>query len=164
MVRKQIVNKNYRSPDNILPPVKPQDHIVDKAVSSITVTEGEVKKVEVADDIPRDMHTELVERNGEFVLVLKKKNPNFRLWWYPTVWMWSMNSTSDMLICRSLTFLVFIFHFMNNYILYKPISKLYWFRFGNVAETYMFLIFLKCNYIIYREFWNYFFVNFFKSC
>lgn len=79
MVRKQIVNKNYRSPDNILPPVKPQDHIVDKAVSSITVTEGEVKKVEVADDIPRDMHTELVERNGEFVLVLKKKNPNFRL-------------------------------------------------------------------------------------
>lgn len=79
MVRKQIVNKNYRSPDNILPPVKPQDHIVDKAVSSITVTEEEVKKVEVADDIPRDMHTELVERNGEFVLVLKKKNPNFRL-------------------------------------------------------------------------------------
>jgi hypothetical protein len=35
--------------------------------------------VEVGDDIPRDMDTELVERNGEFILVLKKKNPDFRL-------------------------------------------------------------------------------------
>lgn len=28
LVRRQIVKKNYRSPDNILPPVKPQDKTV----------------------------------------------------------------------------------------------------------------------------------------
>lgn len=74
MERRQIINKNYRSPDKIMPPVKPKDI----TVSSIEVTE-EVIIVEVGDDIPRDMDTELIERNGEFVLVLKKMNPDFRL-------------------------------------------------------------------------------------
>jgi len=75
LVRTQIVKMNYRSPDNILPPVKPQD----KTVSSIIDTEEEVIIVKVGDVIPRDMDTELVKRNGEFILVLKKKNPDFRL-------------------------------------------------------------------------------------
>lgn len=62
--RRTLVNTRYRSPGPNIPPIKEE----------IFTTEETVGIVEVGDNIPRDMDTEMVEQKGKLVLIVKDQN------------------------------------------------------------------------------------------
>ncbi|CAG2249228.1 unnamed protein product [Mytilus edulis] len=62
--RRTLMNPRYMSPGLHIPPIKEE----------IYTTEETVGVVEVGDNIPRDMDTDMVEQDGKLVIVVENQN------------------------------------------------------------------------------------------